>query len=155
MRISSLRMKTNDEELSTPFHTPKPPCLKARGGRIPLASRITRPEIEPSRYFVGPLERYRGSVGPSWHFLCVAREAFPILGTLRLTATRDVEPSIGAVMEKESFQTPTSIRRGPRGVLEGVLDPFGTPVWSRNGSPEGSPRGPGGVSEQSWFGVPF
>ena len=29
------------------------------------------------RHFVGPLERARGSVWPSWDFLCVTREAFP------------------------------------------------------------------------------
>ena len=118
------------------------------------------------RHFVGPLERARGSVWPSWDFLCVTREAFPHSRRAVVDSHpkcrnqhwrshgKRSKPALAQSWKKRFSRHQKASGWGPRRVLDCVLGPWETPIWSRNGSPEGSQRGSGGVSEPSWFGVP-
>ena len=100
------------------------------------------------------LERSRGSVGPSWHFLCVAREAFPHSRHAAVDGHPRCRNQHWRSYGKRDFpDTRKHLEGSPKGP-RGGLGPLETPIWSRNGSPEGSQRGSGGVSEPSWFGVP-
>ena len=114
------------------------------------------------RHFVGPLERARGSVWPSWDFLCVTREAFPHSRRAVVDSHpkcrnqhwrshgKRSKPALAQSWKKRFSRHQKASGWGPRRVLDGVLGPWETPIWSRNGSPEGSQRGSGGVSEPSW-----
>ena len=97
------------------------------------------------RHFVGPLERARGSVWPSWDFLCVTREAFPHSRHAAVDGHPRCRNQHWRSHGKRDFpDTRKHLEgspKGPRGGFGPLGDPNLVPKWVPGGVPEGFWRG--------------